>query len=255
MSVNNSTTDRILFLRNELNRHNHAYYVLNSPSIGDYEYDQLMHELINLEKEYPQFHDPLSPSLRVGSDINLEFKQIEHRYPMLSLGNTYNQGEVTDFYNRVARLLNEPFRMVCELKYDGTAIGLTYENGQLKHAVTRGDGNRGDDVTENVKTIKSIPLKLHGDFPDDFEIRGEIFMPKAGFESFNKTREREWRTAICQSTECGSRVIKTAKQRTNGHAASRLLLLLPSRWRSTYDFARSKPTTRQNMGLQNSSPY
>jgi DNA ligase (NAD+) len=190
MSVNNSTTDRILFLRNELNRHNHAYYVLNSPSIGDYEYDQLMHELINLEKEYPQFHDPLSPSLRVGSDINLEFKQIEHRYPMLSLGNTYNQGEVTDFYNRVARLLNEPFRMVCELKYDGTAIGLTYENGQLKHAVTRGDGNRGDDVTENVKTIKSIPLKLHGDFPDDFEIRGEIFMPKAGFESFNKTRER-----------------------------------------------------------------
>lgn len=183
------TAQRISYLRSELNRHNHLYYVLNQPEITDFEFDSLLCELVELENAHPEFADPHSPSQRVGSDINIEFKQIAHKYPMLSLGNTYNQGEITDFYNRVYKLLNEPFVIVCELKYDGTAIGITYEKGLLKHAVTRGDGTRGDDVTDNVKTIKSIPLKLHGDFPAEFEIRGEIFMPKTGFEAFNKERE------------------------------------------------------------------
>jgi DNA ligase (NAD+) len=180
--------EQITQLRTTLHHHNYLYYVLNQPEISDIEFDRLMHQLIALEAEHPELADPTSPSQRVGSDLNVEFRQIPHAYPMLSLSNTYNQGEVTDFYNRVAKQLNAPFQLVCELKFDGTAIGLTYENGQLTQALTRGDGTRGDDVTDNVKTIKSIPLKLHGNYPQKFEIRGEIFLPRKGFDAMNLER-------------------------------------------------------------------
>ncbi len=177
-------------LRTLLHHHNHQYYVLNEPLITDFEFDQLMQQLIELEKQHPEFADANSPSQRVGSDINKEFEQVKHVYPMLSLGNTYNEGEIADFYSRVSKqLLDEPFEIVCELKYDGTAIGLTYENGQLVRAVTRGDGVQGDNVTANVKTIKSIPLTLKGDYPPIFEIRGEIFLPHKGFEALNAARQ------------------------------------------------------------------
>ena len=184
----NHVNEQITQLRTTLHHHNYQYYVLNQPEISDMEFDRLMHQLIALEAQHPELADPTSPTQRVGSDLNLEFRQVPHAYPMLSLGNTYNQGEVTDFYNRVAKLLNAPFQLVCELKFDGTAIGLTYENGQLTQALTRGDGTRGDDVTDNVKTIKSIPLKLHGNYPQKFEIRGEIFLPRKGFDAMNQER-------------------------------------------------------------------
>ncbi len=178
----------IITLRDELHRHNHLYYVLNTPEISDLQFDQLMERLIILEKQNPEFYDANSPSQRVGSDINVEFNQVAHTYPMLSLGNTYSEAEITDFYNRVARHINEPFELVCELKFDGTAIGLVYQDGALLRAVTRGDGNVGDDVTRNVKTIGSIPLLLQGDYPPRLEMRGEIFMPRAGFNQFNSLR-------------------------------------------------------------------
>lgn len=177
-------------LRRELNKHNYNYYVLSNPTISDYEFDQKLKELEQLEKEHPEFFDPNSPTQRVGSDINKEFKQVVHKYPMLSLGNTYSEEEVTEFYERVQRLLNDDFEIVCELKYDGTSISLTYVDGHLKQAVTRGDGVQGDDVTANVRTIKSIPLTLQGsDYPKEFEIRGEVLMPWKVFEALNKERE------------------------------------------------------------------
>lgn len=180
--------NRIKQLRDDLHRHNHRYYILNQPLISDYEFDQLMNELIALEKQYPQFSDPNSPSVRVGNDLSTGFNQVPHKYPMLSLGNTYNEDEIRSFHQRIIKQINEPFRYVCELKYDGTAIGLTYVNGKLTRAVTRGDGIQGDDVTDNVKTIRTIPLKIEGNFPPEFEIRGEIFMPRKGFEQFNLER-------------------------------------------------------------------
>ena len=182
---------QILALREQLNNYNYHYYVLSQPLISDFEFDKLLAELQRLEEENPQFFDPNSPTQRVGSDINQNFTQVKHEYPMLSLGNTYNEGEVADFYNRVAKALNAPFEIVCELKYDGTSISLTYENGSLVRAVTRGDGEKGDDVTANVRTIRSIPLKLQGEFPNKFEIRGEILMPWKVFEALNKEREAQ----------------------------------------------------------------
>ena len=183
--------ERITALREQLNNYNYHYYVLSQPLVSDFEFDKLLAELQRLEEENPQFFDPNSPTQRVGSDINQNFTQVKHEYPMLSLGNTYNEGEVADFYNRVAKALNAPFEIVCELKYDGTSISLTYENGALVRAVTRGDGEKGDDVTANVRTIRSIPLKLQGDFPEKFEIRGEILMPWKVFEALNKEREAQ----------------------------------------------------------------
>ncbi len=183
---------RINKLRDVLNKHNYQYYVLSKPEISDFEYDQLVKELAGLEDRYPQFDDPNSPSKRVGNDINLEFTQVSHPYPMLSLDNTYSKEELAEFESRNKRLLNEEFEYVCELKFDGVSISLTYENGELTSAVTRGDGTRGDDVTANVKTIRSIPLKLNGDdHPEGFIIRGEIFIPHKGFEKMNKERENE----------------------------------------------------------------
>lgn len=182
---------RILQLRQELHEHNHKYYVLNQPSISDQEFDFMMHELQELEARHPEMADPDSPTQRVGSDISTEFKQIAHKYPMLSLANTYNEQDVADFYNSVSKGLNgEDFEICCEMKYDGLSISLTYVDGRLTQAVTRGDGVHGDDVTANVRTIRSIPLVLKdGDWPREFEIRGEILMPWQSFERLNAERE------------------------------------------------------------------
>lgn len=182
---------RILQLRNELHEHNYKYYVLNQPEISDQEFDFMMKELQELEARHEDMFDPNSPTQRVGSDINQEFTQVTHKYPMLSLANTYSQEEVADFYNSVKKGLNdEDFDICCELKYDGLSISLTYEDGKLVRGVTRGDGVHGDDVTANVKTIRSIPLVLKdGDWPKEFEIRGEILMPWNVFERLNQERE------------------------------------------------------------------
>ncbi len=181
--------EQIEWLRAELHRHNYNYYVLNAPVISDKEFDDMMRQLQDLEKEHPEYMDANSPTMRVGSDLNKDFKQVYHKYPMLSLGNTYSESEVSDFYERVKKALNEDFEICCELKYDGTSISLTYEDGKLVQAVTRGDGEKGDDVTDNVKTIRSIPLVLHGDYPSFFEIRGEILMPWVVFEELNREKE------------------------------------------------------------------
>lgn len=181
---------RIDQLREELHLHNYNYYVLNAPVISDQEFDRMMRELQDLEARHPEHFDENSPSVRVGSDLNKNFTQVVHRYPMLSLGNTYSQAEVTEFYDRVKKSLNEDFEICCEMKFDGTSISLTYEDGKLVRAVTRGDGVKGDDVTDNVKTIRSIPLVLHGSgYPKSFEMRGEILMPWDVFEELNRERE------------------------------------------------------------------
>ena len=188
-----SPQEKIERLRRELDEHNYNYYVLNAPTIDDRTFDEMMYELQGLEETFPQYFDPNSPTQRVGNDINRSFSQVEHRYPMLSLSNTYSIEEVSAFYERVrSGLMGEDFELVGELKYDGTSISLIYEGGRLVRAVTRGDGTRGDDVTENVKTIRSIPLQLRGNnYPDSFEIRGEILMPWAVFDALNKEREEQ----------------------------------------------------------------
>lgn len=181
--------ERIEELRRELNYHNHKYYVENAPEISDYDFDMMMHELQRLEQEHPEFDDPNSPTKRVGSDITVDFKTVPHRFPMLSLGNTYSLDELHDFINRIEKEIGQT-EFVCELKFDGTAISLTYENGRLIQAVTRGDGTYGDDVTANIRTIRAIPLVLQGnDYPALFEIRGEILMPYASFDKLNAERE------------------------------------------------------------------
>ena len=205
----NEIEEKIEHLRRELNEHNYNYYVLNAPVISDREFDRMMEELQQLEKEYPQYSDPNSPTQRVGNDINKAFTQVKHKYPMLSLGNTYTIDEVASFYDRVRSGLNEDFRIVGELKYDGTSISLTYRHGKLLRAVTRGDGVQGDDVTENVKTIRSIPLQLRGTgYPDEFEIRGEILMPWTVFEQLNAEREREEETLFANPRNAASGTLK-----------------------------------------------
>ena len=213
---------QILELRERLNHYNYHYYVLSQPLISDFEFDKLLAELQQLENENPQYFDPNSPTQRVGSDINQNFTQVKHQYPMLSLGNTYNEGEVADFYNRVAKALNAPFEIVCELKYDGTSISLIYEKGELVRAVTRGDGEKGDDVTANVRTIRTIPLTLnksthqitespnhHGiEIPDKFEIRGEILMPWKVFEDLNKEREAQEEPLFANPRNAASGTLK-----------------------------------------------
>ena len=180
--------DKITALRAALHHHNHKYYVENAPEISDFEFDKMMRELIDLEAEHPEYADENSPTMRVGSDRTSEFKNVRHRYPMLSLSNTYSMEELGEFVTRVENEQGQT-EFVCELKFDGTAISLTYENGRLVRAVTRGDGESGDDVTANVRTIGSVPLTLTGDYPAEFEIRGEIFMPYASFDRLNMERE------------------------------------------------------------------
>ena len=205
-------TERILYLRSELHRHNYNYYVKNSPEISDMEFDGLMRELQDLEAAHPEMYDANSPSVRVGSDISNDFKQIVHAYPMLSLGNTYDRDEVRDFYNRVKSGLDgEDFEICCELKFDGLSISLIYEDGRLAHAVTRGDGVKGDDVTANVRTIKSIPLVLapDGNYPSHFEIRGEVLMPWESFEDLNRKRELREEALFANPRNAASGTLKS----------------------------------------------
>ncbi len=205
----NAIEERIKALRSELEQHNYNYYVLSSPTISDKEFDDKMSELQKLEEEHPEFFDPHSPTQRVGSDLSKEFEQVEHKYPMLSLGNTYSEADIREFYERTAKALNEPFEIVAELKYDGTSISLVYENGCLVRAITRGDGTRGDDVTANVRTIRSIPLKLQGDdYPDNFEIRGEILLPWAEFDRLNKEREEQEEPLFANPRNAASGTLK-----------------------------------------------
>ena len=188
--MSESVKHKIEELSKQIEDHNYKYYVAAEPSISDLEFDRLLEELTELEKEHPEYLSAESPSQRVGGQVTKEFKTVKHKYPMLSLGNTYSEEDLTDFDERIKKTLNAAYEYVCELKYDGVAIGLTYKNGVLVQAITRGDGEKGDDVTQNVKTIKSIPLKLRGhDYPEEFEIRGEIFMSRTVFDEINKERE------------------------------------------------------------------
>ena len=200
--------EKIEQLRKELEQHNYNYYVLSAPTISDMEFDAKLKELQSLEEAHPEFYDPASPTQRVGSDISDGFTQVAHVYPMLSLSNTYSEGEVTEFYERVRKALNEDFELVCELKYDGTSISLTYENGLLQRAITRGDGEKGDDVTANVKTIRSIPLRLRGQYPALFEIRGEILMPWAVFDELNREREAQEEQLFANPRNAASGTLK-----------------------------------------------
>lgn len=181
--------NRIAELSDTIEYHNRRYYILNQPSISDYEFDMLMEELISLEQLFPEYALPSSPTKRVGGDLTKEFPTVRHRYPMLSLSNSYNHGEIVDFIKRIEKTIDEPVEFVCELKFDGVSISLTYEDGILTRGVTRGDGAQGDDVTTNVKTIRSIPLKLKGDYPNFLEMRGEIIMPHDSFRNTNRERE------------------------------------------------------------------
>ncbi len=203
--------NRIKHLRAELNRHNHNYYVLNSPEISDKDFDLLMKELEDLEKQYPQFYDPLSPTQRVGSDLSKGFEHVTHERPMLSLANTYSLEEVDEWFDRVRKGLDgEEFEITGEMKYDGTSISLSYENGRLVRAVTRGDGTQGDDVTRNVMTIRSIPLVLQpGNWPNKFEIRGEILMPWKVFDEINKEREYNEEPLFANPRNAASGTLKT----------------------------------------------
>ena len=204
-----SETERITELRELLHRYNNLYYVQNAPVISDIEFDQLMHELIGLEEKHPELYDPNSPTQRVGSDISKGFEQAEHRYPMLSLDNTYSEQEVREFFQRVSGLLNEPFEICCELKYDGLSISLIYEDGKLVQAVTRGDGVKGDIVTDNVRTIKSVPLVLQkGNYPREFEIRGEVLMPWTSFEKLNAEREQQEEPLFANPRNAASGTLK-----------------------------------------------
>lgn len=213
--------ERIDQLREELHTHNYNYYILNAPVISDREFDMLMRELQDLEAKHPEHYDPNSPSVRVGSDLNKNFTQAEHKYPMLSLGNTYSQSEVAEFYERVSKSLNEDFEICCEMKFDGTSISLTYEDGKLVRAVTRGDGTRGDDVTDNVKTIRAIPLVLPGKgYPQSFEMRGEILMPWKVFEELNRERELREEPLFANPRNAAS---GTLKSQSSAVVASRKL--------------------------------
>ena len=208
-------TERILELRQLLHEANHRYYVLNQPVLSDQDFDFMMHELEDLERRHPEMADPNSPTQRVGSDLQTEFRQVEHRYPMLSLANTYNEQDVAEWYRQVKEGLGgEDFEVCCEMKYDGLSISLTYEDGRLVRAVTRGDGVRGDDVTQNVRTIKCIPLQLaDGDWPRNFEIRGEILLPWDNFRRINEEREEEGEQPFANPRNAASGTLKLQNSR------------------------------------------
>ena len=196
-------------LRAQLHEHNYKYYILSEPDISDFEFDALMKQLTDLEAKHPEYDDPNSPTKRVGSDINTSFRQVAHRYPMLSLQNTYSHEEVTEFYERVKRTLNDDFEIVCELKFDGTSISLVYENGRLIQALTRGDGRQGDDVTDNVRTISSVPLLLRGEnIPAYIEARGEILLPWSVFDNLNELREKEGEAPFANPRNAASGTLK-----------------------------------------------
>lgn len=200
--------EKIAELSEQIRTHNYDYYMNDSPQISDYDFDRLLEELQHLEKEYPQFAEENSPTKRVGGAITKNFETVVHRYPMLSLSNSYNREDLTDFDQRVQKLAGKKVEYTCELKYDGVAIGIQYKNGQLFRAVTRGDGSKGDDITENVKTIRAVPLKLKGDYPDEFEIRGELFYPLSVFRALNKSREAAGQDRLANPRNAASGTLK-----------------------------------------------
>ncbi|MGE5448134.1 MAG: NAD-dependent DNA ligase LigA [Bacteroidales bacterium] len=209
---NEDIGQRIAELRSSLDEHNYRYYILAQPVISDLEFDMLLKELEKLEKEHPEFYDPNSPTQRVGSDLNKEFKQVRHQYSMLSLSNSYSEEELRDFDQKIRKLTDQKFEYVCELKYDGTSIGLRYKNGVLDKAITRGDGTFGDDVTDNVRTIRSIPLKLKGNgYPEEFEIRGEILLPFSVFAQINEERIEEGEPPFANVRNAASGTLKSQK--------------------------------------------
>jgi len=199
--------ERIADLRTTLHEHNHRYYILDQPTISDFEFDQLLKELEQLERQFPEYYDENSPTMRVGGSVVKSFNTVVHQYPMLSLGNTYNWEDLADWIGRVEKLAPES-TFVCELKYDGVAIGIRYEHGKLVQAVTRGDGTQGDDITSNVRTIRSVPLQLNGPAPESFEIRGEIVLPHAAFERLNASRRAESQAEFANPRNCASGTLK-----------------------------------------------
>src|SRR5689334_22352838 len=208
---------RIQKLTEEINEHNYKYYVLDNPTISDFAFDKLLEELIRLEKEYPELLSPQSPSQRVGGTVTKTFKTVRHKYPMLSLSNTYSEEELRDFDERVHKTIGNNFEYECELKYDGVSISLTYEDGVLTQAVTRGDGEKGDDVTTNVKTIRSIPLQLQGKgYPGKFEMRGEILMLKKVFEKINKQITAQMTEDGYNEEEIFEKILKNPRNAASG---------------------------------------
>jgi DNA ligase (NAD+) len=199
--------EQIEKLRDELHKHNHRYYIEDAPVISDYEFDMLLKELENLESLHPEYAHPNSPTSRVGGNVTKSFSSVNHRYPMLSLSNTYSLEEIQEWIVRVEKSVSN-VSFVCELKYDGVAIGIRYENGEMVQAVTRGDGTQGDDITNNVRTIKSVPLRLNNGFPEDFEIRGEIVMPHKAFEALNERREAQDLPKFANPRNCASGTLK-----------------------------------------------
>ena len=193
----------------DLNRHNQLYYIQNAPEISDYDFDQQLKQLEKLEREFPEYVSENSPTKRVGGDLTKKFEAVAHRYPMLSLSNTYSEEEIAEWENRIKKSIDESIEYVCELKYDGVAIGIRYEGGQLTAAVTRGDGEKGELVTTNVRTIRTVPLQLQNDFPSDFEIRGEIFMPHEQFEQLNKEREEAGEALYANPRNTASGTLKS----------------------------------------------
>ncbi len=250
MNTSENPKQRIEYLTESLNQHNYNYYVLDKPSISDFEFDTLLQELVLLENAYPEYVLPNSPTLRVGGEITKNFQTVEHRYPMLSLGNTYSFEDLKDFDERVKKLVARDYSYICELKYDGVAIGLRYENGLLTQAVTRGDGVKGDDVTTNVKTIQTIPLKLKGtDFPSDFEIRGEILMSHKSFENLNKSREEDGEEPFAnpRNAASGSLKLQDSREVAKRKLDCFLYFLLGDEWlEKTHEERLNKA---QNMGF------
>lgn len=205
---------RIEELSKELHRHNYKYYIEDRPVISDYEFDMLLEELQSLEKQFPQFADPNSPTQRIGGTITKEFNTVVHKYPMLSLSNSYSKEEIEEFDQRVQKLAGKKVTYTCELKYDGVAIGISYKQGKLKQAVTRGDGTQGDDITNNVRTIRGIPLNLTGDYPEEFEIRGEIFYPLTVFNALNQDRKKKGESLFANPRNTASGTLKMQDSKT-----------------------------------------
>jgi DNA ligase (NAD+) len=189
--INNNETKRIFELREKLHEFNYQYYVNDVSLISDYDFDQLLKELEHLEQIFPEYNDENSPTKRVGGQVTKSFNTVTHKFPMLSLSNSYSKEDILDFDHRVKKLIDQDFSYICELKYDGVAISLTYEDGLLVRAISRGDGQQGEDVTNNIRTIPSIPLKLVGNYPDFIEVRGEVVFPNSAFEALNIQREKE----------------------------------------------------------------
>lgn len=241
-NANQRIKEEMKTLSDQINFHNYQYYILDNPTISDYDFDLLLEKLIALEKQYPELILPESPTHRVGGTVTKNFKTVKHRYPMLSLGNTYSTQELTEFDNRIHSLVHEPVEYVCELKYDGVAISLLYENGLLVQALTRGDGLQGDDVTANVKTIKSIPLKLQGQYPSRFEVRGEIILSHQQFETLNREREEigEAPFANPRNAASGSLKLQESTEVAKRGLDSRLYFLIGENLPSQHHYDRLK---------------